>query len=133
MENLSELIDRAAAQRKSIVLPESTDPRILEAASRLSSDGIADVLLPGNPDEIRAAASASAVDISGVQLVDPGEQIDRYAESLFELRRHKGMTIEAAREQVTDPLVLGTLMVQRDAADGCVAGARYTTAAVIRS
>ena len=133
MENLSELIERAAAQRKSIVLPEATDYRILEAANRLSADGVADVLLPGNPDEIRAAARDASVDISGLHLVDPSQHTDRYAESLYELRKHKGMTIEAAREQVADPLTLGTLMVQCDDADGCVAGARYTTAAVIRA
>ncbi|MEM7292162.1 MAG: phosphate acetyltransferase [Pseudomonadota bacterium] len=133
MNSFDELIDRARASSRSIVLPETTDPRIIQAASRLGAEGVAEAVLPGNPDTIQALATQCGVDLSTVRIVDPSQIASDYAETLFERRQHKGMTLEQAREAVVDPLIFASTMVQRGEADGCVAGAQYATADVVRS
>ena len=133
MKNFDELTDRAKSTRKTIILPESTDPRILEATEKLHADGIANVILCGKPDAITVSARESESNIGGAEIIDMSAHLDDYAETLYELRKHKGLTIDQACDQVNDPLTFANLMVHRGDADGCVAGAQYATADVVRS
>ena len=133
MKNFNELIQRAQSTKKTIILPESTDPRILKAAEKLQTDGIANVVLCGNPEAIARNAKESECDIGNTQIIDLSAHLDEYAETLFQLRQHKGITIDQARELVCDPLTFANVMVYRGEADGCVAGAQYATADVVRS
>lgn len=133
MKNFEQLIERAKSQRKTIILPESNDPRILAAAEKLHKDKLAEVVLPGDPDSIRQTAKDMGCDISGAQLVDMPSRAGQFAQTLHELRKHKGLTLEQAGDQITDPLTFASVMLQRGEVDGCVAGARYPTGDVIRS
>ena len=133
MKNFNELITRAKSRIKTVVLPESTDTRILKATENLLADGIANVVLTGCVDTISSAAEKSGCDIKSAKIVDIISSIEDYAQTLFELRKHKGVTIEQARQLVSDPLTFANLMVQRGEVDGCVAGAQYATADVVRT
>lgn len=119
-----------------IVLPEGTEPRTLTAADRIIADGIAKIILVGDPDEIRRMASEmNLMHVCDATIVNPADEkiIDKYAPLLFELRKSKGMTIEEARLTAANPLYLGCLMVKAGDADGQVAGAMNTTGNVLRA
>jgi phosphate acetyltransferase len=129
-----QLMDRARAHRKHIVLPESTDDRILEAASILTRRGVADLTLLGEETKVRSRASALGLDLGDVAIVsntDP-ELVERFGSEYARLRAHKGMTVERARTIVTDVSYFGTMMVHLGLADGMVSGAVNTTAHTIR-
>ena len=135
MDLISEIVARAKANRQRIVLPEGTEERTLKAADQVLADGVADLILIGNPAEIKdLAAQWSLKHIDQATIVDPENQPkkEEYAELLFELRKKKGMTMEDARKLVLDPLYLGCLMVRYNDADGQLAGARNTTGNVLR-
>ena len=135
MDLISEIVARAKANRQRIVLPEGTEERTLKAADQVLADGVADLILSGNPAEIKdLAAQWSLKHIDQATIVDPENQPkkEEYAELLFELRKKKGMTMEDARKLVLDPLYLGCLMVKNNDADGQLAGARNTTGNVLR-
>jgi phosphate acetyltransferase len=129
-----ELIERAKASRKHIVLPEGDDPRVLRAAEILLRRGVVDVTVLGDPDEMRARAAALGVELDGAAIVDPltSPLREEFARSYFELRKHKGVTEELAFDVVGDPSYFGTLMVQAGAVDGLVSGAAHTTGDTIR-
>jgi phosphate acetyltransferase len=129
-----ELIERAKADRRHIVLPEGNDDRILRAADVLLRRGVVDLTILGAPDEVRASAATLGVDIGAAQVVDPLSSPLRsdYAERYWELRKHKGMTEEGAFDAIADPSYFGTSMVQAGAVDGMVSGAAHTTADTIR-
>jgi len=136
MNLFDNLTKKAKADRQRIVLPEGTESRTLKAADRIIADGIADIILIGNPDEIkRMAVEMGLSHIVEATIVDPNDDqvIDRYAPLLFELRKHKGMTEEQARLTAANPLFLGCLMVKAGDADGQVAGAQNTTGNVLRA
>ncbi len=127
--------ERAKQNIKTIVLPESEDPRTLEAASKVLKEGLAKVVLVGNKDKVIADAKAQGLDLSDVPVVDPNnfDRFDEYVNTLFELRKAKGMTEEAAREGLlTNPLMFGVMMVKMGDADGMVSGACHATADVLR-
>lgn len=135
MDLISEIVARAKANRQRIVLPEGTEERTLKAADQVLADGVADLILIGNPAEIKdLAAQWSLKHIDQATIVDPENQPkkEEYTELLFELRKKKGMTMEDARKLVLDPLYLGCLMVKNNDADGQLAGARNTTGNVLR-
>jgi len=135
MDLISEIVARVKANRQRIVLPEGTEERTLKAADQVLADGVADLILIGNPAEIKdLAAQWSLKHIDQATIVDPENQPkkEEYAELLFELRKKKGMTMEDARKLVLDPLYLGCLMVKNNDADGQLAGARNTTGNVLR-
>ena len=135
MDLISEIVARAKANRQRIVLPEGPEERTLKAADQVLADGVADLILIGNPAEIKdLAAQWSLKHIDQATIVDPENQPkkEEYAELLFELRKKKGMTMEDARKLVLDPLYLGCLMVKNNDADGQLAGARNTTGNVLR-
>jgi phosphate acetyltransferase len=129
-----ELIERARAATSHIVLPEGDDDRILTAADILIRRGVAHLTILGEPDRVKAQAAALGADLEGVEIVDPLASAlrDDYAAGFFELRKHKGMTEEAAADAMTDPTYFATMMVQSGTADGMVSGAAHTTADTIR-
>jgi len=129
-----ELLSRARADRKHIVLPEGNDDRILRAASTLLQRQVADLTILGDERDILARAAGLGLDLSGAQIVDPseGELFERFAEEYTKLRAHKGMTVERAREIVRSVSYFGTMMVQLGLADGMVSGAAHTTAHTIK-
>ena len=129
-----ELLDRARADRKHIVLPEGSDDRILRAASTLLQRDVAQLTILGNETAIRTRAAELGLDLSGAAVVDPkeGDLFERFAVEYAELRKHKGMTVDRAREIVGSVSYFATMMVQLGLADGMVSGAVHTTAHTIR-
>lgn len=130
------LITKAKKNRQRIVLPEGTEPRTLTAADRIISEGIADVILIGDPTEITdAARELSLTNISRARIVNPADSavIDKYAPLFYELRKSKGITMDDARKMASNPLYLGCLMIKKGDADGQVAGALNTTGNVLRA
>lgn len=130
------LKDKAIADRQRIVLPEGTEPRTLQAANQVIADGVADIILIGNPAEImKEAEDLNLTHIHEATIIDPSndEYIEKYAQLFYELRKSKGITIEDARKKAKDPLYLGCLLVKSGEADGQVAGAKNTTGNVLRA
>ncbi|BDD84341.1 phosphate acetyltransferase [Tsukamurella pulmonis] len=129
------LLARARADRKRIVLPEGGDDRILRAAGRLLQREVADLTILGQESRVRARAAELGVDLGDTDVIDPKratDLIDRFAQTYYELRKHKGMTLERAAETVVDVSYFGTMMVHLGMADGMVSGAAHTTAHTIR-
>jgi phosphate acetyltransferase len=129
-----QLMERARADRQRIVLPESQDDRILEAAAILLRRGVADLTLLGDENKVRARASTLGLDLDEASIVSPldADLVEKFAAAYAEARAHKGMTVERAREIVTDISYFGTMMVHLGLADGMVSGAVNTTAHTIR-
>ena len=135
MDLIKDIVARAKSQRQRIVLPEGTEERTLKAADRVLAEGIADLVIIGNPDEIKALAEKNGLtNIDKATILDPENhpKQEEYAQLLCELRKKKGMTIEEARKLVKDPLYLGCLIIKNGEADGQLAGARNTTGNVLR-
>ena len=135
MELIEQLIARAKNNKQRIVLPEGTEERTLKAANQVLTDGVADLILLGNPEEIRSLAKEWGLgNIEKATIIDPENhpKKEEYAQLLCELRKKKGMTIEEARKLVVDPLYLGCLIIKAGDADGQLAGARNTTGNVLR-
>lgn len=135
--NLFERMTAKARERqRRVVLPEGTEIRTLTAANRIIAEGLAQVTLIGNPEEINALAAQNGLDAIGAcAIVDPRDEkvIDRYAPILLDLRRSKGMTPEQSRTTATNPLYLGCLMIKAGDCDCMVAGAENTTGNVLRA
>ncbi len=132
---IDEIIARAKTDRQRIVLPEGTEKRTLAAADRLIADGVADIILIGNPTEVLALATQAGLqNVAKATIIDPknNEKKSVYANLLFELRKSKGMTLEQAETLVENPLYLGCLMIKNGDADGEIAGAQNTTGDVLR-
>jgi phosphate acetyltransferase len=129
-----QLMERARADRQRIVLPESQDDRILEATAILLRRGVADLTLLGDENKVRARASALGLDLDEASIVSPfdADLVERFAAAYAEARAHKGVTVERAREIVSDISYFGTMMVHLGLADGMVSGAVNTTAHTIR-
>ena len=132
---INEIVERAKANRQRIVLPEGTEERTLKAANQVLTDGVADLILLGNPDEIHACAREWGLgNIDKATIIDPDNnpRAEEYAQLLCELRKKKGMTIEQARQLVKDPLYLGCMIIKTGGADGQISGALSTTAETLR-
>jgi phosphate acetyltransferase len=129
-----QLLDRARSDRKRIVLPEGEDDRILKAAGRLLQRGVADLTILGDEPQIRARAAELGVDLTAAAVLNPrtSELCDKFAEQYAELRKHKGVTVEQAREIIHDVSYFGTMLVRNDMVDGMVSGATHTTAHTVR-
>ena len=129
-----QLMERARADRQRIVLPESEDDRILEAAAILLRRGVSNLILLGDETKVRARASVLGLDLDEAAIVSPltPELVEKFAAAYAQARAHKGMTVERAREVVTDASYFGTMMVHLGMADGMVSGAVNTTAHTIR-
>ncbi|MER7763072.1 phosphate acetyltransferase [Streptomyces sp. NPDC097619] len=129
-----ELLERARADRRRVVLPEGTEDRVLRAADVVLRRGVCDLTLLGEEQAILKKAADLGIDLSGAQLIDPltSPLRERFAEYYAKARAHKGMTVELANDVVTDVNYFGTLMVQEGLADGMVSGSVHSTAATIR-
>ncbi len=135
MNLMNQIVERAKANKQRIVLPEGTEERTLQAADRLLGEGVAEIILIGNPAEIDTLAEKHGLkNIDKATIIDPmnNPKQEVYANLLFELRKAKGMTMEKAMTLATDPLYLGTLIIKNGDADGEVAGAKNTTGDVLR-
>ena len=127
--------DKARSDRKTIVLPETTDKRTLIAAANIMQEGIANIIMVGNEEKIMDGTGWLEVDLDGANIIDPTttDKLDRYVELLYETRKSKGMTPEKARDiLLNDYLTFGVMMVKDNAADGMVAGACHATADTLR-
>ncbi|QIS23198.1 phosphate acetyltransferase [Nocardia terpenica] len=129
-----QLVERARADRRRIVLPEGDDDRILRAAGRVLQRKIADLTILGDEAAVRGRAAELGLDIDAAIVLDPrtSELREEFAQEYARLRAHKGMTVDRAREFVGDISYFGTMMVHRGIADGMVSGAAHTTAHTIR-
>ncbi|RRD46101.1 phosphate acetyltransferase [Tessaracoccus sp. OH4464_COT-324] len=129
-----QLTQMARAHRRRIVLPESTDDRILEAAAIVLARGVAEIILLGDAGQITRRASALGLNLSAAEVVNPQdpELLEKFATEYARLRAHKGVSIETAREKLADLSYFGTMMVHMGMADGMVSGAVNTTANTIR-
>ncbi|RDV44402.1 phosphate acetyltransferase [Leifsonia sp. ku-ls] len=129
-----DLIERARAANKHIVLPEGEDDRILRAAHTLLARGVARLTILGEPFEVRSRAIELGLDLSGAEVLSPFDDVLRlrFAEEYARLRAHKGITVDQASDTVTDSSYFGTMMVHLGLADGMVSGAAHTTAHTIR-
>ncbi|MDH3958471.1 MAG: phosphate acetyltransferase, partial [Actinomycetota bacterium] len=129
-----QLVERARSDRKHIVLPEGTDDRILEAAHRLLRRNVVDLTLLGPPEVLAERARQLGLDLSEARIIDP--ETDRlravFAADLVEVRKAKGLALDAALDLVADVSYFGTMMVWKGLADGMVSGAAHTTAHTIR-
>ena len=133
MNFLDSVKQRARADKKTIVLPETFDKRTLDAAHIVLQEDIANLVLIG--DESALKASAEGLDLSGAAFVNPNDfdKLDELSLSLYELRKEKGMTLDEAKRLLKEePLYLGVMLVKTGLADGMVAGAHYATADVLR-
>jgi phosphate acetyltransferase len=129
-----QLIERAKARRRHIVLPEGVEDRILRAAEILSRRGVADLTLLGDISKIEQKITRLGLQMKNVPIIDPltSSLREDYAAIYYDLRRHKGINEEMARDAMTDVSYFGTMMVHQGQADGMVSGAIHTTAHTIR-
>ena len=127
--------DKARADKKTIVLPETNDRRTLIATAHILEEDIANIVMIGNEEKIMDGAGWLELDLTGITVVDPNkcDKFTEYANILYETRKHKGMTLEKATEILrTDYLTFGVVMVKAGDADGMVAGACHATADTLR-
>ncbi len=134
MSFIEQIKQRAKQEIKTIVLPEATDVRILEAAEMIKNEGYAKVILIGNEEEVRKLAKERNIDIGETKIIDPAVSIEtaRYSKELYELRKSKGMTEEQAEKLVLEPVYFGMMMVKLNEADGLVSGAAHSTSDTLR-
>lgn len=123
---------KAKMDKRRIVLAEGTEPRTVEAAGIIAKEGLANVILLGNIDEIKRVANEKSLE--GVELIDPEKSpcFDEYVEEFYQMRKSKGVTPEKARETMKDTLYYATMMIKKGAAEGMVAGAINSTGNTIR-
>jgi len=129
-----QIMQQARLQKRHIVLPEASDDRILESASILLQRGVAELTLLGDETTIRGRAATLGFDITDARIVNPNDPVlvAKFADEYARLRAHKGVTVEQAREKLTDLSYFATMMVHFGMADGMVSGAINTTANTIR-
>ena len=135
MSYIDVIKEKARMDKKTIVLPETTDKRTLIAASNIMKERIADIIMIGDEEKIMDGATWLEIELDGVRIINPKtcEKLDDYANILYEVRKNKGMTPEKAKEiLLTDPLTFGVIMVKANEADGMVAGACHSTADTLR-
>jgi len=120
---------------KTIVFPESTEPRILAAANKIVKISKLKVVLLGKEAEILAAAQENGFSLAGIQIIDPLTYQKRveFSDTLFERRKHKGISKEDAKKNMEDPINFGAMMVNKGLADGCVAGSINPTKKIIKA
>ena len=134
MSFIEEIKNRAKQQIKTIILPEATDIRILNAAQIVNKEKYAKVALIGNKEEIERLIKENNLELGDTQIIDPAEsdKTSEYAKELYELRKAKGMTEEQAQKLMLEPIYYGMMMVKLNHADGLVSGAAHSTADPLR-
>lgn len=126
--------EKARQNIKTILLPESEDIRVIQAAADVEKEGFAKAVLIGNEENVKKIALDNNIDVSKVTIIDPlkSEKFEEYSNKFYELRKAKGMTPEKARETMKEPIYFGTMMVKVGDADGIVSGACHPTAHTLR-
>ena len=136
MSFIEEIKNRAKEDKKTIILPEAEDKRVLEAASKVIKQGFAKVILLGDEEKIREDSSKNKIDLDGVDVINPltSDKKEEYKQKLYELRKNKGMTPEQAEELLKEPIYFGMMMLkdENSKADGLVSGAAHSTANTLR-
>lgn len=132
---LKQIREKASQRRKTIVLPESHDERVLRASEILTKEKVASIITLGNEQKIRDDAQKLGVDLQGIRIIDPekSDRLSDFTNIFYNKRKHKGVTIEQARETVKRDLFFAGMMVSEGMADGSVAGSFATTADVTRA
>lgn len=135
MKLLDSIREQAKSKGKTIVLPESHDERVVQAAAILQKEGIARVILIGQTAPIKAKAEVLGVDLNGITIIDPATapQYPDFVETYFRKRERKGVTREMAEKIMLNPTFFGAMLVEKGLADGCVSGADTTTGDVLRA
>lgn len=134
-ELMGNIASKAKTLKKTIVLPDATDERAIQAAHILVKDGIASPILVGDAQAIEAQAKKINSPLSGIRVVDPqkSDKLSDFSHVFFNLRKAKGIKFEEAQKQLTNPLFFGAMMVREGLADGSVAGSLSTTGDVLRA
>ena len=134
MSFVEDIKKRAKQNLKKIVLPEAEDLRTLQAVDIISKDEFCKIVLIGNKEETQKLAKENKLDISKAEIIDPSnsEKYTEYVQAFYELRKHKGMTEEEAKELMKNPVFFGMMMVKMEDADGLVSGACHSTADTLR-
>jgi len=134
MSFIEDIISRARQETKTIVLPEATDIRTLKATDKILKEDFCKIILIGNKEEVLNIAKENSLDISKAEIIEPStsEDYPKYVDAFYELRKHKGMTEEKAKELMLDPVFFGMMMVKQEKADGLVSGAAHSTADTLR-
>ena len=134
MSFIEEVKNRAKSDIKTIILPEATDIRVLKATETVLREGYAKITLIGNEPEIVSKAKENNINIEGATIIDPmtSDNREQYANTLYELRKNKGITLEQAQELVEHPVYYGMVMLKLDGADGLVSGCAHSTAETLR-
>ncbi|MBI2620026.1 MAG: phosphate acetyltransferase [Ignavibacteriales bacterium] len=126
---------KARSLKKHIVLPDSTDDRVLQAARQCTDEAIASISLVGNEETIRSLAEKNSISLERIRIEDPerSDRLSHFSHLYFNLRKNKGMTFEEAQRTMKRSLFFGAMLVREGAADGSVAGSLSTTADVLRA
>lgn len=135
MNFIDTIKERARNNIKKIILPETMDGRVIQAARQCTDEGIAEIVLIGKEDEIKGLADKENVDLEGISIINPFESdlTDYLVENFYELRKNKGMTLELARKNLLeDYMYYACMLVKLDYADGIVSGACHSTANTLR-
>lgn len=129
------ITSQAVAARRTVVLPDATDERAIQAARRIVDLGIASIILLGDDNAIAAKAESVHVPLGGIRVINPAtsERLSDFTNVFFNLRKHKGIDIAEARRTMTHPLFFGAMMVREGLASGSVAGSLSTTGDVLRA
>jgi phosphate acetyltransferase len=127
--------DHVRQDRKRILLAETHDPRVVKAAARIQKEDFCQVVLLGRPDELKRRIAEEGGDADALEVIDSGDQdrLAAFADVYYDLRKHKGIHADQARQIVTDPLFMGALCVREGLVDGMVAGSASPTPHVIRA
>jgi phosphate acetyltransferase len=135
MDAISIIKENAKKKKRRVVLPESTEPRMIEATIKILDQGIAEVTLVGDKTEVSKLAAEHGLDLARVELVDPATSpdFDTYVADFMEIRKKKGITEADAKATISQPLFFGAMLVRHDKADASVAGSVNTTGNVLRA
>ena len=134
MSFIENIKSRAKNDIKTIILPESEDVRVLQAAEQIFKEGFADIILIGNKEETLKLAKQNNINIENIKIVDPlkSDRFSKYVNDFYELRKDKGMTIDKAKEMLEDNIYFATMMVKCGDGDGLVSGACHSTSETLR-
>ena len=134
MNLLDKIKETAKKNQRTIILAEGIEERTVTAAGIIAQEGFAHLVLLGKESEVQAVAAKVGTDLSAITVIDPiqSEKFPVYAEQLYELRKHKGLTLDDAKKLLTNTLYFGDMMIYNGEAQGMVAGAQNTTGDVLR-
>lgn len=134
MDVMKEFKNKARENKKTIVLPEGYEPRMIKALPQIKKENLADIILLGKKEKIKEIAQKENISLKNVSIINPknSELKEGFIETFYELRKHKGITKEEAKQKIEDPLYFGVMLVHTENADGMVAGSINATGNVLR-